>query len=234
MKHESECQFVRDLLPLYEDGVASEESQELVRKHLKDCPDCREELRKMRTPISMPPEEDKDQWEKFIRRREKIRRGKRRAVVCTACVLAALAAFCLWYTRPARFSELCPGADGSGGMSATYLIRDVHPDGKVDSYFGGGTLERDDPAIQELLDILEIYTYHRSLLSLIPWDIGSNGGSGEAWTISKGGEGRFIMTTFSGRVELYDSERELICTVEGQEAFEKIVRRWLGEHCAGG
>lgn len=33
---EISCQIIRDLLPLYEDGAVSTESQELVREHLKD------------------------------------------------------------------------------------------------------------------------------------------------------------------------------------------------------
>ena len=48
MKYEVECGVIHDLLPLYEDGAASEETTQLVREHLKDCPVCREELRKMR------------------------------------------------------------------------------------------------------------------------------------------------------------------------------------------
>lgn len=36
----NDCAIVRDLLPLYVDGVASEASSELVKKHLADCDDC--------------------------------------------------------------------------------------------------------------------------------------------------------------------------------------------------
>ncbi len=42
-----ECEIIRDLLPLYADGVCSEESKELVEKHLEECENCREELRLM-------------------------------------------------------------------------------------------------------------------------------------------------------------------------------------------
>ncbi|WP_458862151.1 zf-HC2 domain-containing protein [Acidaminobacterium chupaoyuni] len=40
------CEIIRDLLPLYHDGVCSEESRQLVEDHLKNCPACRAELEK--------------------------------------------------------------------------------------------------------------------------------------------------------------------------------------------
>ena len=37
----NKCQIVRDLLPLYQDNVCSEESRRMVDEHLKDCKDCK-------------------------------------------------------------------------------------------------------------------------------------------------------------------------------------------------
>lgn len=39
------CEIVRDLLPLYEDGICSEESKREIEEHLKKCEACREELK---------------------------------------------------------------------------------------------------------------------------------------------------------------------------------------------
>lgn len=39
------CEIIKDLLPLYHDGVCSEESRALVDAHLKECSKCREELK---------------------------------------------------------------------------------------------------------------------------------------------------------------------------------------------
>ncbi|MDR2156298.1 MAG: zf-HC2 domain-containing protein [Clostridiales Family XIII bacterium] len=41
------CELVRDLLPLYHDGVCSGESKRLVEEHLSECAECKRELRKM-------------------------------------------------------------------------------------------------------------------------------------------------------------------------------------------
>ena len=38
------CAVVQDLLPLYHDGVLSEESGRLVEAHLAQCPQCRDVL----------------------------------------------------------------------------------------------------------------------------------------------------------------------------------------------
>ena len=39
------CNVIKDLLPLYHDGVCSRESRELVEEHLKECEECRMELK---------------------------------------------------------------------------------------------------------------------------------------------------------------------------------------------
>jgi len=46
----SECQIIRDLIPLYADGVASEASLRLVEGHLAGCDQCRELLEECRRP----------------------------------------------------------------------------------------------------------------------------------------------------------------------------------------
>lgn len=35
------CDIIKDLLPLYNDGALSEASRNAVREHIKTCPDCR-------------------------------------------------------------------------------------------------------------------------------------------------------------------------------------------------
>ena len=45
------CEVIRDLLPLYVDGVASEESIALIEEHLRECADCREFLNLLQEDI---------------------------------------------------------------------------------------------------------------------------------------------------------------------------------------
>lgn len=51
------CGIIRDLLPLYQDGVCSPESREAVQAHLAGCAACREELEALRTEFSCPEPE---------------------------------------------------------------------------------------------------------------------------------------------------------------------------------
>ena len=66
------CGVIQDLLPLYVDGAAGEESRALVEEHLRSCPVCRRELEQLRGRVVLPPETDGGEvraWEKGIRRR---------------------------------------------------------------------------------------------------------------------------------------------------------------------
>lgn len=45
------CAVIGDLLPLYVEGLTSEESAALVREHLESCADCRERLEALQRPV---------------------------------------------------------------------------------------------------------------------------------------------------------------------------------------
>lgn len=120
MKQEIKCGVIRDLLPLYEDGVASEETTQLVREHLKDCPACQEELRKMRVPVSMPAEKDGELWERYKRRQNQLRRKKNLRITCVLCLLAAAVVFCLCYTLIPRSWDQVSGMTEPNRVMGTY------------------------------------------------------------------------------------------------------------------
>ena len=41
------CEIVRDLLPLYHDGVCSNDSKKMIEEHLAHCESCKDELKAM-------------------------------------------------------------------------------------------------------------------------------------------------------------------------------------------
>ena len=47
------CKIVQDLLPLYHDGVCSEESRAAVEEHLAHCPACRRHMEALKLPEAM-------------------------------------------------------------------------------------------------------------------------------------------------------------------------------------
>ena len=162
------CNIIRDLLPLYEDNTVSEDTAELVRDHLKDCPACRKELQRMRTPVSVPPVTDAELLKQFL---DGIKKARRKRILIALCVIAALAAlaaaFCLWYTRPMSFADLSPGVDlPSCDEIRIYATYHNGTPRDMDEY--ELTLTPEDPAFEPLLSLLEDQTYRRSLKNLLP------------------------------------------------------------------
>ena len=45
----NECSYVRDILPLYYEGMVSEETAEFVKEHLEICDECRKRLDEMKS-----------------------------------------------------------------------------------------------------------------------------------------------------------------------------------------
>ena len=41
------CEIIRDLLPLYIDGLTSKESNQEIEKHLKNCEECQKYYQEM-------------------------------------------------------------------------------------------------------------------------------------------------------------------------------------------
>lgn len=89
------CGVIQDLLPLYVDGAAGEESRALVEEHLRSCSVCRRELEQLRGRVVLPPETDGGEvraWEKGIRRRLERRVTAAAAGVVLLLIAAMLAA----------------------------------------------------------------------------------------------------------------------------------------------
>ena len=84
------CKVIQDLLPIYNDGLASEDTIALVEKHLHECPNCRKELGFIKTEIDdtssmLTEREDENMIRAFAKR------IKRRQVIIAlvAMVIAA-------------------------------------------------------------------------------------------------------------------------------------------------
>ena len=78
----TDCDVIRDLLPLYTDEACSEKSRDLVNEHLQECPACQKVLRKLQ----------ETEIENDLRREKKevieygIRRFKRRSAAIGSAV----------------------------------------------------------------------------------------------------------------------------------------------------
>lgn len=107
------CDIVRDLLPLYEDGLCSEESRRAVEEHLATCGACRKLLpeapAETDSPAAGSEREDgvlrgiSQEW-----KRQK-RRSRRRGILLGMALLLALALL----ARPLLMGYLKTGAMGT-------------------------------------------------------------------------------------------------------------------------
>ena len=171
MKHEVGCGVIRDLLPLYEDGAASEETTQLVREHIKDCPSCREELRKMRIPVSMPAEEDGELWERYKRRQDQRRRKKNIRTACVLFLLAAAVMFCLCYALIPRSWDQLSGTTDPDRVMGTYTHTTFQSGSpELDIWWLNNTSGAAVTSI--VMDVLDGATYRAelgNLLSYIPF-----------------------------------------------------------------
>ena len=95
MKNDLSCEIVRDLLPSYLDGVVCDASKAAVERHIEECPDCRETLRRMKEPEETAPTEEKEiDYLKKVRRRSS---RKVTAILAAVALLAIAAMVRLFY-----------------------------------------------------------------------------------------------------------------------------------------
>ena len=86
------CDVVRDLLPLYVDGLASGESAALVESHVASCADCRAQLERMRAPLGEESAEAADYKKALVKQK---RHTRKRIALFAALALALGVGACL-------------------------------------------------------------------------------------------------------------------------------------------
>ena len=86
------CEVIRDLLPLYIDGVCSDESKELIEEHIKECEKCQSYLSSLKESSNIENEYyDKESEERkknfIVNMKKEINRKKIVTALITICVL---------------------------------------------------------------------------------------------------------------------------------------------------
>lgn len=85
------CEVIRDLLPLYRDGVCGETSRHMVSGHLQDCAACRRELAGLEEALLQPAPPDEAAGLKAVAKA--LKKKKRRILwrsVLTAVLIVAI------------------------------------------------------------------------------------------------------------------------------------------------
>lgn len=82
------CNIIKDLLPLYVDGVVSPESADAIRKHLEICKECRNEYIAMNNDLTLPVSNVLSQ--ESLGTLKSFKRRRFFKMVLTACISAFL------------------------------------------------------------------------------------------------------------------------------------------------
>lgn len=87
------CDVIRDLLPVYHDGICSPDSRVLVEEHLQICENCRKELAAMVADISLPhPAPEAEAMKKLNKAWKRVKRKSlAKGLLGAALALAILA-----------------------------------------------------------------------------------------------------------------------------------------------
>ncbi len=95
-----QCKIIEDLLPLYHDGVCSEESKQLVEEHLSQCEECSNLLDKIDGEIVSPTKDE--EWKLLEGISKAVRKGRKKAFIAgisitLAAVLLLFAGLSTWW-----------------------------------------------------------------------------------------------------------------------------------------
>ncbi|MBE6851300.1 MAG: hypothetical protein E7504_06150, partial [Ruminococcus sp.] len=88
-KNNNNCDMIRDLIPLYSEGLCSEESKQIVEEHTKTCDACRKLLETLptdTTPESPVPDEGKT----FRKVKKKMKRSLLRNIILSVALAAVV------------------------------------------------------------------------------------------------------------------------------------------------
>lgn len=102
-----QCKIIEDLLPLYHDGVCSEESRQMIEEHLAQCAQCRSLLSKIDQELAAPAEaEDVKLLEGIGRAVRKVRKkalATGAAIVLAVVLLLFAGVSAWWYGHEYRY-----------------------------------------------------------------------------------------------------------------------------------
>lgn len=113
-----ECEMIKDLLPLYVDEICSEESKNVVEKHIESCESCKALLEKLNSKVELPIEtdiEDVKGFKRFVNKKIWTR------VLVIAIVLVVFL-FIANYLLINRWKEIWPKVDEEGVLQELEVV----------------------------------------------------------------------------------------------------------------
>lgn len=103
---EIKCTIIQDVLPLYMDEIVSQDTKEMVDRHLKQCGTCQKEYESMKRKLYIPAENKDSLFDKISKKwRKKKFMISIVSVLATAITLLGAFAYVFYYERVIPYSE---------------------------------------------------------------------------------------------------------------------------------
>lgn len=113
-----QCEIIRDLLPLYAEGLTGDAANREIEAHLASCDACAKALEQLRVPVEQP-EPQAEAWKAAVKKEKKTRR--RRLVLLIAAALLLGVGICLGVLYSQDFFEIRDRADSPDGRFAAII-----------------------------------------------------------------------------------------------------------------
>lgn len=115
MEHKISCEMIKDLLPLYVDGLVSEYSSKEIDKHLLECEECKERYNGIITNLDLDIQNNSEKEFDYLK---KIKRHQKRNII-----LGSVISFIIGLTLPIlKYKSSIIVAIFSGGRLPAYQV----------------------------------------------------------------------------------------------------------------
>lgn len=223
----SECNIIRDLLPLCIEDMASPDSAVFVGKHLEQCADCRREMNRLKNPdLWEQPLPDAEETESLSALRKQLKKQNKLLVAVTAIVSALVVGVLLvslvLYHLPQRRQVSMPVCNTAGEVS--YLEIDVNYYRRLFSTaWVEGTVTFDGVAYHD---------YYAEIVQSNTQEVGSNSSYwGWDWEFSREKQAMPSNMTFIKTItptDIWDRfdnlvNRIIFFNVSGSDTFEQVA-----------
>ncbi len=119
------CDIIKDLLPLYIDGVCSSDSVDIIEEHIRECPLCEAEFMSLQNNTDIKPSIDKDIDKAVKNANKKIKKGKKKVVAATLSIVSVvllIAGIIGYLIIPVKLAQQDFYNDNLAAVSAAYEI----------------------------------------------------------------------------------------------------------------
>lgn len=136
------CEIVKDLLPMYIDGLTSQDSNREIEKHLRECEECRSYYQEMTGKIpDVLPKAQPD--EVGLLKKERKKRRKNKVIIAIIIVILSIVPVIMW-KKMTPVSVNYDDVRMEYGITGNIVYLEIQPKNGGQLYFSGHTKAKKD------------------------------------------------------------------------------------------